>query len=116
MRERARAFATRSLPLYDRERNLQEDRQLETASIRGSQFARMMSPKPMKIPRILIMEEDQSMAIGASLRPLQEPSQRPLHLPRLSFEPEAFSKRLYVSKTAFIPESDVTMADWETRA
>ena len=58
-----------------------------------------------------MIEQDQSIGTGVSGRFRQGPSQRPLHLPRLSLEPEALSYTVKVSKTAFMPSSEQTMAE-----
>lgn len=69
-----------ALPLYDSERIFQEVKTFQTASMRGSQLAASISPKPIKIPRTFIISHDQSMATGRSERPLQDPNQGHLHL------------------------------------
>ena len=49
--------------------------------------------------------------VGASRRPRQAPSQRPLHLSVFSLAPEPASKRAYVSNTATIVASNDEMTD-----
>ena len=96
-RERARALITRALPRKVGWRCLQEARTFSTAVMRGLQFASSRLPTPIKTPRTLILEEDQSRLTGGSRRPFQE-----LGL---------WTSIEYVSKEALMASSDVTMSD-----
>ncbi|KAJ7372870.1 hypothetical protein OS493_016796 [Desmophyllum pertusum] len=109
--DKANALVTRAFPERERERDRQELRQLVTASMRGRQLTTSMGPLPKKTPRTLILTEVQRMGNREPTRPRQEPSHRPSHFPRFSFEPVPFSNFSYVSKAAAVALSEVEMTE-----
>ena len=90
-------------PCHDRrrERERHDLSTRATAPILRRQLFSSRFPVPIKTPKILSLEDDQSWATGSE-QPHQRINQRPFEL-----EPEAFSNRAYVSNAATMASSNV---------